>query len=70
MHALRWFFIALPFVGLAWIIAEAIIRDRHALLEAALDSEAFLRTPVPAVAEPSSGTAPAVPDGLEVHGPA
>ena len=32
MQAVRWFFISLPFVGLAWLIAEIITRDRHALL--------------------------------------
>jgi hypothetical protein len=28
MHAVRWFFIAIPFVGLAWVIVKAIIASR------------------------------------------
>ena len=49
MSALRLVFILLPFVGLAWVIAEIIVRDRRALVEMASDCEAFARAPAPPV---------------------
>ena len=68
MHAVRWFFIAIPFAGLAWVIVEAIIRDRRALLEMALDSEAFARAPVPPVGvEKPVSSAHIIPGDLEVQ---
>lgn len=51
MQWIRWFFVSIPFLGLAWIIGEAMFRDRHALLEMTLDSEAFARAAGPLSAE-------------------
>jgi hypothetical protein len=69
MQAARWFFISLPFVGLAWVIAEIMIRNRHALVEMVIDSEAFARAPAPPIeTKESGGRADTVPSGLEAHG--
>jgi hypothetical protein len=67
MYAVRWFFISLPFVGLAWIIAEMMVRNHQALLEIALDSEAFARAPVPPV-RAEKELPHTIPSGLEVVG--
>lgn len=69
MQAARLFFISLPFVGLAWVIAEIMIRNRHALLEMAMDCEAFARAPAPPIeTKKSVAQADTVPSGVEVHG--
>ena len=49
MSALRLVFILLPFVGLAWVVAEMILRDRRVLAEITSDCERFARAPVPPV---------------------
>jgi hypothetical protein len=60
MHVLRWFFIALPFVGLAWVLFEAILRGRQA--------QAFARiSGLPLEAE-KPGPAHSLRAGLELHG--
>ena len=70
MQAVRWFFISLPFVGLAWLIAEIITRDRHALLEMARDSEAFARAPAPSakLEKHVRLSSTSLKSGIEVHG--
>jgi hypothetical protein len=69
MNAIRWFFISLPFVGLIWLFAKMVIRDRRMLPEMAVDSEAFARAKAPPVemGKPVKSDH-SLTNGLEAHG--
>jgi hypothetical protein len=68
MQAARWFFISLPFVGLAWVILEIVLRDRRAMLEMVIDSEAFAKAPLPQVTTKKPAVTSTASTGLEVRG--
>jgi hypothetical protein len=58
MHGVvEWLIASLPLVGLVALLSEIVIRDPDALLEIALDSEAFARA-TPAPPESAETTAP------------
>ena len=62
MHGIEWLFASLPLVGLVAVLAEVVLRDPHALLEMASDTEAFARAKaVPTVADD------AAPIGVALH---
>lgn len=57
MHGVEWLIVLVPLVSLCALVSEIVIRDPDALLEIALDSEAFARA-TPALSEPDEMTAP------------
>jgi hypothetical protein len=57
MHGIEWLIASLPLVGLVAVLAEIMIRDPNAILEIALNSEAFARAKT-TPAEPAERVAP------------